>query len=193
MQEAEGAAGLKQTPPCPACLSAAALAAVSCAWSGPGGRRRGEEALNLALISRTAGTPVPSDAPARLFFGFALTVPQPKFHRLLAGAGAVSRRSSSSDVKLEQPRGTPRPAHSNLPLQGAEFGLGRRSGAVGTPLPCSFTSRLALNPPCLLFTAPEWRGQQVSGPLCYFPGKAGGFAMCPVLGRQQSASHLSPT
>lgn len=40
-QEAEGAAGVKQTPPCPACLSAAAWAAVSCAWPGPGGRRRG--------------------------------------------------------------------------------------------------------------------------------------------------------
>lgn len=51
MQEAEGAAGLKQTPPCPACLSAAASAAVSCTWSGPGGQRRGEEALNLALVS----------------------------------------------------------------------------------------------------------------------------------------------
>lgn len=54
---------------------------------------------------------------------------------------------------------------------------------MGTPLPCSFTSRLALNPLCLLFTAPERRGQQVSGPLCYFPGKAGGFCNVASAGK----------
>lgn len=63
--EAEGTAGLKQTPPCPACLSAAASAVVSCAWSGPGGRRRGEEALWLP-----SHTPPACQSPAMLPHGY---------------------------------------------------------------------------------------------------------------------------
>lgn len=42
VQEVEAVAGLKQTTPCPACLSAAASAVVSCAWSALGGWRRGD-------------------------------------------------------------------------------------------------------------------------------------------------------
>lgn len=67
---------------------------------------------------------------------------------------------------------------------------------MGTPLPCFFTSWLALNLFCLLFTALEWRGQWVSGPLPYFLGKAGGFCNVASAGKMEClalASRLEKT
>lgn len=146
----------------------------------------------MALVSCTAGAPGPGNALTRLFWGFGL-LPS----RRQSFVGSLPARFPGEAASPEQLRGTPRPAHAVLPLQGAKFGQGRSMGAAGAPLPRSFTScwhSIHSSGTHLLLTAPEQRGQRVLGPPpVIFQGRQEGFATWPMLGRRWSASCLEKT
>lgn len=121
---------------------------------------------------------------------WALTVPQPKFRRLLAGAGAVSRRSSfSGATERDTAAGTRCP-----PPPGCQIRPGQEhQSRGGSPAPLLYLL-LALNPLCRHSPPAHSPGAEGAAgfgpPPVIFRGRQEGFAMWPVLGRGWSASCL---